>query len=189
MKLQDVSNLLQGMVPQVKPTTVYTVEGSNAKVQEVLNYPAPRTAPKPVVTPEEKIAPPQKGNAPAGLKVAALEDVLRSLTKGKDYGNIPNVPNPVLFKSGLLKIVSGIGAHKSETLVDKTVDAQAGLISYTVKVQVVSGDGEILAEAHGSASSLENKFKGKGFSAEALLVQMAAKRGLSAAVRELLDAR
>lgn len=99
---------------------------------------------------------------------------------------MPKVKGKVLFKSGALKILRFLGLKYSVTLLDKTVSVQDGFIGYTVKVDIVNSDGEIVRESLGSANSLESKFEKAGFSADNLLCGMAVKRALVGMVKELL---
>ena len=78
------------------------------------------------------------------------------------------------------------GYHHNDQLLDKTVDAANGFIGYTVKVVIVDENGVPIAEAIGSANSLEKKFADKGFSSDYLLVNMAQKRALIQGIKELL---
>ena len=91
-----------------------------------------------------------------------------------------------LFKAGAIKLLQLCGYKHTDQLLDKTVDAANGFIGYTVKVVIVDENGVPIAEAIGSANSKERKFEDKGFSADSLLVTMAAKRGLINAIKELL---
>lgn len=115
-----------------------------------------------------------------------LKEFIRNLKDGVDYGSLPKVNGKVLFKSGALKILRFLGLKYSVTMLDKTVNVQDGFIGYTVKVDIINSDGEILHESIGAANSLESKFEKAGFSADNLLCSMAVKRALVSAVKEVI---
>ena len=111
---------------------------------------------------------------------------LTTLVEGKDYGKLPGVPRPVLFKSGAQKILRHLNYHYTIALVDKTVVAADKLVAYTVLVTILTAEDKHVGQALGSANSLESKFAKNGMGADSMLVGMATKRGLLDAVRELL---
>lgn len=118
-----------------------------------------------------------------------LTEFLKTLVDGVDYGYLPNVKGKVLFKSGALKILRYLNLRYSFTLLDKTVCPSERLIAYTVKVDIINGDGEIIREGIGSANSLESKFEKSAFSSDNLLCQMALKRALVSAVKETIQTK
>lgn len=109
-----------------------------------------------------------------------------SLTDGKDYGRLPGIPRPVLFKRGALKILRHLNYHYTVALIDKTVVATDKLIAYTVLVTILTSDDKYVGQALGAANSLESKFAKSGMGTDSMLVGMATKRGLIDAVRTLL---
>lgn len=113
-------------------------------------------------------------------------DIMAILTAGKDYGSIPGVKGTVLFKSGAVKIMKHLRLRQQIELLDKTVNVAENFISYTVKVSLIGASGEIVAEAFGSSNSHERKFIDKGFSADSMLISMAAKRALVSAVKDTI---
>lgn len=115
-----------------------------------------------------------------------LSNFLSTLVEGKDFGHLPNVQKPVLFKQGALKILKFFKYRKTMQLVDKTISATNQLIAYTVLVSVINIDGDIVSQALGSANTHESKFIKNGMSADTMLVNMAAKRALIEAVKELM---
>lgn len=135
---------------------------------------------------DSKIIPMPVKEAPDAEKPQSLKDFLKTLVEGIDYGSLPKVKGNVLFKSGALKILRFLGLKYSVTMLDKTVSIQDGFIGYTVKVDIVNSDGEIIHESIGSANSLESKFEKAGFSSDNLLCSMAVKRALVSAAKELL---
>ena len=116
-----------------------------------------------------------------------LNSFLKKLIPGKDYGNIPNVKKPILFKTGAQKILRFLDYRYSPQLVDKTIDVSSNLLSYTVKVSIIDKDSTIIVETLGSANSCESKFASRGLSADNMLVEMAVKRALVTGVREIIS--
>lgn len=111
---------------------------------------------------------------------------LSSLVEGKDYGRLPGIPHPVLFKRGAQKILKFMNYHYTVALVDKTVVASDKLVAYTVLVTILTAEDKYVGQALGSANSLESKFAKNGMGADSMLVGMAAKRALIEAVKELI---
>ena len=81
------------------------------------------------------------------------------MKKGLDYGEIPGVNKPSLFKPGAekLRVVYGLSVKVDQT--DSTVDIQAGYVDYTYKATVLGKNGQILAECEGNCNSYETKFR------------------------------
>ncbi|WP_299447225.1 hypothetical protein [uncultured Phascolarctobacterium sp.] len=115
-----------------------------------------------------------------------IKDAVKALTLGVHYGPVKGIKGNLLFKAGAIKLLQLCDYKHSDQLLDKTVDATNGFIGYTVRVVIVDENGVPIAEAIGSANSLEKKFSDKGFSSDYLLVNMAQKRALIQAVKELL---
>ena len=134
---------------------------------------------------DSKIIPMPVKEAPNTEKPQNLKEFLKTLVDGVDYGSLPKVKGKVLFKSGALKILRYLGLKYSVTLLDKTISVNEGFIGYTVKVDIINSDGEIIHESIGSANCLESKFEKAGFSADKLLCGMAVKRALVSAAKAL----
>ena len=135
---------------------------------------------------DELVKTPQKKEA---TKVRdELGNFLATLVEGKDYGYIPNIPKPVLFKQGALRILNFLKCSYEVALVDKTIIPAEKLISYTVCVTVLTAEGKPVGQALGSTNSLEAKFVRSGFSADNMLVAMASKRALISAVKAIIEA-
>ena len=81
------------------------------------------------------------------------------LKDGMDYGVIPGVEKPSLFKPGAEKLRFVYGLGVTITMVDKTVDLKEGIIDYTYKATVTTRANQILSECEGSANSYEPKFR------------------------------
>lgn len=163
-KLENIRNIIS----QIKP-----------QVQDVKTIQAPK---QPVID----------GNLAIDNKVLPLPDkpttngIMSILTAGKDYGSIPGIKGTVLFKSGAIKIMKHLMLKQSIELMDKTINVPEKFISYTVKVSLIGASGEIVAEAFGSSNSHERKFLDKGFSADSMLIGMAAKRALISAIKDVI---
>lgn len=129
---------------------------------------------------------PFKNGGPSVYTCQKIKEAVKALVLGTDYGPVKGIKGNILFKKGALKLLQLCGYKHCDTLLDKTVDAANGFIGYTVKVVIVDENGVPIAEAIGSANSLEKKFADKGFSSDYLLVNMAQKRALIQAIKELL---
>ena len=129
---------------------------------------------------------PFKNECPSVYTCQKIKNAVKALTLGVHYGPVKGIKGNLLFKAGAIKLLQLCGYHHNDQLLDKTVDAANGFIGYTVKVVIVDENGVPIAEAIGSANSLEKKFADKGFSSDYLLVNMAQKRALIQGIKELL---
>lgn len=136
-----------------------------------------------------KIIPMPVKEVPDTEKPQNLKEFIQTLTDGVDYGSLPKVNGKVLFKSGALKILRFLSLKYNVAMLDKTVSVQDAFIGYTVKVDIINCDGEIIHESMGSANSLETKFEKAGFSGDNLLINMATKRALVSAVKEIVSSK
>ena len=190
--INEIKNLIKGMKVQAVPvnegnTAVKHEEVApqvveEAKPQLQLVKPNNKTA---VVRPEIASEAPKEAT-PIETTYADIKAATKALIDGTDYGYIPRVDKPILFKHGALKILRLMGWSKHETLVEKHIDVEHEFLAYTVKVTVVDANGTPIAEAYGSANTKEAKFASKGMSADSMLVGMAAKRALITAIKELM---
>lgn len=129
---------------------------------------------------------PFKNECPSVYTCQKIKDAVKELIFGVHYGQVKGIKGNLLFKAGAIKLLQLCDYKHTDQLLDKTVDAANGFIGYTVKVVIVDENGVPIAEAIGSANSLEKKFADKGFSSDYLLVNMAQKRALIQAIKELL---
>lgn len=129
---------------------------------------------------------PFKNGGPSVYTCQKIKDAVKELIFGVHYGQVKGIKGNLLFKAGAIKLLQLCGYKHTDQLLDKTVDATNGFIGYTVKVVIVDENGVPIAEAIGSANSLEKKFADKGFSSDYLLANMAQKRALIQAIKELL---
>lgn len=127
-----------------------------------------------------------KKEGPSVYTFQKIKDAVKALTLGVHYGPVKGIKGNLLFKAGAIKLLQLCNYKHTDQLLDKTVDAANGFIGYTVRVVIVDENGVPIAEAIGSANSSEKKFADKGFSSDYLLVNMAQKRALIQAVKELL---
>ena len=129
---------------------------------------------------------PFKNEGPSVCTCVKIKNAVKALTLGTHYGPVKGIKGNILFKAGAIKLLQLCGYHHNNQLLDKTVDAANGFIGYTVRVVIVDENGVPISEGIGSANSLEKKFADKGFSSDYLLVNMAQKRALIQAIKELL---
>lgn len=129
---------------------------------------------------------PFKNGGPSVYTCQKIKDAVKELIFGVHYGQVKGIKGNLLFKAGAIKLLQLCSYKHTDQLLDKTVDATNGFIGYTVKVVIVDENGVPIAESIGSANSLEKKFADKGFSSDYLLVNMAQKRALIQAIKELL---
>lgn len=129
---------------------------------------------------------PSKNEGPSVDTCGKIKNAVKELILNLDYGPVKGIKGNILFKKGALKLLQLCGYKHTDQLLDKTVDAANGFIGYTVRVVIVDENGVPISEAIGSANSLEKKFADKGFSSDYLLANMAQKRALIQAIKELL---
>ena len=127
-----------------------------------------------------------KNEGPSVCTCQKIKDAVKELIFGVHYGQVKGIKGNLLFKAGAIKLLQLCGYKHTDQLLDKTVDVTNGFIGYTVRVVIVDENGVPIAEAIGSANSLEKKFADKGFSSDYLLANMAQKRALIQAVKEML---
>lgn len=127
-----------------------------------------------------------KNEGPNVYTCQKIKDAVKALTLGVHYGPVKGIKGNLLFKAGAIKLLQLCDYKHTDQLLDKTVDTANGFIGYSVRVVIVDENGVPIAEAIGSANSLEKKFADKGFSSDYLLVNMAQKRALIQAIKELL---
>ena len=171
-RISDIKNIInQAAQSSISYNNGSTVKAIEPKVKEpVINLPAQQ----------------QTKLQPAPKPQSLAQYIKTALVAGKDYGTVPGIKDPFLFKSGAVKIMRYLGLTQHVDLLDKQISIADKLISYTVKVSLVSQDGIVITEAIGSANSLEGKFIKSGMSSDPLVANMAAKRALTAAIKMLL---
>ena len=173
-KINDIQNIIK----QAAAKNNLSEYGNTAlKVAEppVIPLPTnPTTAP--VKKPDVQLTPQQ----------ALKQFIKTNLKEGIDYGQIPGVKNNVLFKPGAAKIINFLHLRPQIELLHTVFDPEAKAISYTVKVTLVSADGEPITEALAGANSLEPKFAKAAMGSQNLVVSQAVKRATVSAVKNLI---
>lgn len=76
-----------------------------------------------------------------------------------DFGIIPGVAKPSLFKPGAEKLRLAYNLSSVMELTDKKEDLEQGYLSYNYKCTIKTQSGMILAECEGNANSYETKFR------------------------------
>lgn len=162
-KIKEIVSLIEGMKKPAAvkaPVTIGTlaVDTKSSAVKEI--------------SPEHKIEP-----NPA-------DTVINALIEGVDYAYYPKIKNKLLLRSGAVKIIRYLGYRYSMTMLSKNYTET--YISYTYKASVIDSSNSIVMEAVGTANTLEKKFADRGLAADYLVSNIAAKRALVAAAKELL---
>lgn len=162
-KIKEIVSLIEGMKKPAAvkaPVTIGTlaVDNKSSAVKEI--------------SPEHKIEP-----NPA-------DTVINSLIEGVDYAYYPKIKDKLLLRSGAVKIIRYLGYRYSMTMLSKNYTET--YISYTYKASVIDSSNSIVMEAVGTANTLEKKFADRGLAADYLVSNIAAKRALVAAAKELL---
>lgn len=127
--------------------------------------------------PPERKSVPEYGNNTA-------DTLIDSLIEGVDYAYYPKIKGKVLLRSGAVKIIRHLGYRYSLTMIAENYTEV--YISYTYKATIIDGNNSIIMEAVGTANTLEKKFADRGLAADYLVSNIAAKRALVAAAKELL---
>lgn len=179
-KINDIQNIIKAAA--AKNNIPAYQDGSTAlKVAEpVIPLPNNQVEQKPSM-------PSTTSTTPHLTPQQALKQFVRTnLREGVDYGRIPGVKNNVLLKPGAAKIINFLRLRPQVQLLHTVFDPANNAISYTVKVTLISQDGEVITEALGAANTLEPKFTKSGLGAQNLVVSQAVKRALVSAVKMLL---
>lgn len=89
--------------------------------------------------------------------VKLSKDVLKD---GLDFGVIPGVAKPALFKPGAEKLRFVYRLQTETTLADKEIDLDNNLLDFTYRTIVKSPDGtQVISTCEGNANSWETKFR------------------------------
>ena len=121
----------------------------------------------------------------AKARILDLQAFVRDLMiEGEDFGRIPGMPKPTLFKPGAEKLCDIYGFAKTAEVVHRIEDWTDGLFHYEVKVTLTSkATGYIEAEGLGSCNSKEKRYRSQDvFTIPNTLLKMAKKRALVDAV-------
>ena len=181
-KINDIKNLIQAAAKNNMPTYA---ENGNTALQPQINEPVIPLPNNP--TSQQPSTPSIPSTSVQPTQQQALKAFIKAnLREGIDYGQIPGVKNNVLFKSGAAKIINFLRLRPEIQLLHTVFDPETKAISYTVKVTLVSADGEPITEALGGANSLETKFIKGGMGSQNLIVSQAVKRGTVSTVKNLI---
>lgn len=95
-----------------------------------------------------------------------------------DYGKIPGIPKPSLFKPGAEKLCNIFGFAPHFDIVDQIKDWQRGFFHYQIKCRLISKrSGNIIAEGVGSCNSKEKRYRNQdAFTLDNTILKMAKKR-------------
>ena len=109
-----------------------------------------------------------------------------NLKEGSDFGKLPGVPNPVLFREGALRIMHFLHLRPQVTMLDNVVTTDGKSAGYTVtlKIALINPEGITLIESIGSASTLLEP--GLRKASVNTCAQQAQKRALVSAIRMLI---
>ncbi len=179
-KINDIKALIQAQAAAAQKNSDKIEScGNTAKVAEpIIPLPTPAPTANPTAPATPIIQPTQQ---------QALKAFIRSnLREGIDYGQIPGVKNNVLFKPGAAKIINYLRLRPQVQLLHTVFDPESKAISYTVKVTLVSAEGEAVTEALGAANTLEPKFSKAGMGSQNLVASQAVKRATVSAVKNLI---
>lgn len=110
--------------------------------------------------------------------------VKRQMREGVDYGRIPGIPKPTLFKAGAEKLTSIYGLAPHFDIVDQVKDWEKGIFHYQMKCRLISiRNGFVMAEGIGSCNSKERRYRNQdAFTIDNTILKMAKKRALVDAV-------
>lgn len=107
------------------------------------------------------------------------ETIKAALIEGLDYGVIPGVQKPSLFKPGAEKIALMYGLTQEYQILENIRDKEEGIILYKFKAMLFNGAGKQITEGYGLCSSQEKKYsKQNPFDIENTILKMAKKRAL-----------
>lgn len=107
------------------------------------------------------------------------ETIKAALIEGLDYGIIPGVQKPSLFKPGAEKIALMYGLTQEYELLEHIRDRENGIVLYRFKAMLFNGSDKQIAEGYGLCSNEEKKYaKQNPYDIENTLMKMAKKRAL-----------
>jgi hypothetical protein len=91
-------------------------------------------------------------------KIAQFQQIIqKALKPGHDFGYIPGVEKPSLFKPGAEKINMLMGLSTEYAIMDKTEDYDKGFFAYNVRC-IISRNGNLICEGVGNCNSREKKY-------------------------------
>lgn len=123
--------------------------------------PVPPTSSVALVVKPEKLVPlkPIMGLAAAKKRLDEFQSFVKDyLKENQDYGIIPGVKKPSLWKSGADKLCELYGLSDDYVEISKTIDWEKGLFDYELKCLLYRGD-RLVGTGLGSCSSYEGKYR------------------------------
>lgn len=123
--------------------------------------------------------------AEAKQRSERLQEFVREMMiSGQDYGMIPGVSKPTLFKSGAEKLTDVFGFSKQVLILNRIEDWETGMFSYEVKVSLINKRNQLVeAEGIGCCNSKEKKYRSQApYNVVNTVLKMAKKRALIDAV-------
>lgn len=121
----------------------------------------------------------------AGNRFHQLQQFIKSQMKdGTDFGKIPGINKPTLFKSGAEKLENIHGFYHKLYCIDKVEDFEKGFFFYRYKCSVYHKKNNILqSECIGSCNNKENKYlKADAYTIINTIDKMAQKRAFVGAI-------
>ena len=183
-KINDIQNIIKAAAAKNNMPTY--AENGNAALQPQINEPViplPNNANIPM-----QQQPAHTATSVQPTKQQALKQFLRTLKPGRDFGNYPGIPHPILLREGALRIMKFLNLRPHVTLLNNVVNTDGNNVSYTitVKLTLIDPDGSPVAESIASASTLESRFsKAGGINTVNTVAQQAQKRALVSAIKML----
>jgi hypothetical protein len=112
------------------------------------------------------------------------EFVKEMMIPGQDYGIVPGVSKPSLFKPGAEKLTDIFGFSKQVEILYRTEDWENGLFNYEVKVSLINKRNQLVeAEGIGCCNSKEKRYRSQDpYNVVNTVLKMAKKRALIDAV-------
>lgn len=105
-----------------------------------------------------------------------------ALKRGVDFGVIPGLKQPSLYKSGAEKVCMSLGLCQHYEVVSKQEDAESGFFYFLMRcdlVKIVDGQEYIITTSYGSANTRERRCgKQSAFDGANSVCKMAQKRAL-----------
>jgi len=181
-RINDIKNIIQAQAAAAQKNNVPTASyGNNAlKVAEPV-------IPLPTATPSlnKNKAPAINSRSVQSTPKQELKTWIRTnLKEGRDYGNLPGIPRPVLLKHGAVRIMNHLNLTMDVSLLDSVVTTD-GTPSFTitVKVTLISPENRPVVSSLGTASTLEKK--AGGINSIPTVTQQATKRALVNAIKTI----
>ncbi len=181
-KISAIQNIIRQAAAQENNVQAASYGNNTLKIAEPIIQ-LPTNTPDPVLNTAPAAASPTIQVTP---KQELKSWIRANLKEGRDYGKLPSVPRPVLFREGALRIMHHLQLRPQVTLLDNAVSGDGTSAGYTItlKIALVNVEGETVVESIGSASTLLEP--GLRKASVNTCAQQAQKRALVAAIRMLI---